>query len=193
MYAPSEPRFYLGEGEFTRFDDYIKYAASEITGEDVIEEIHKFVKSIPQPKLKRKKMDYLWRTRTAGQIIQDDFSTGCTDDSLVFLTLARIKGIPSAYVETIEENFLKNPLGNISGHIFVDVYQSGKWIPYNPRHGKTIKDREVYLFLPEKRNRRYLELARGLDFSQLYTNAHHIPVELKSKRQIRELVKSLYS
>ncbi len=98
------PKFYLGEGEFTRAGEISRDIARQIKGRYLVEGIDEFVRS-----LRYEKREDLWRERTAEQIIDDYFLTGCTDAGLVFVTLARIKGIPAAYVETVivvQENIL---------------------------------------------------------------------------------------
>ena len=168
-----DPLFYLGEGRFTKRDKYcmevanrikenLRYLPEDMKFDYILESINKFVKSL-------KKGEGPWRGRTAGEIIKEGYVTGCTDRGLVFVTLARIKGFPAAYVETIEENSLrkviKKPTGPIEGHVFVEVYKDGVWIPYNPGYGRTEKDGKVFLWLPEVPERKFIKIATGLDFS----------------------------
>src|SRR3989338_3496155 len=183
-----EANFYLNDGRFTgRGYANLNDIASRITGETLIDNIDELVKSLPF-----KKDSEVWRKRTASQIIEDRFVTGCTDSALVFVTLARIKGIPAAYVESIEEHFLQNPeIGDIQGHIFVDVYSERGLVSYNPGHGITDKQRKIYLWSPKDPDRRYTEIARGLDFSQLYVNDELGQIELITEKQIRNLINKL--
>ncbi len=58
---------------------------------------------------------------------------------LVFVTLARASGVSAKYVETIDEEWLKNGEGNnISGHQYTQIYdeESNTWIWVNPSEGK---------------------------------------------------------
>ena len=198
-----DPLFYLGEGNFTKRDKYCMNVAGQIKEtlhyipEDtnefdyMLESINEFVKSL-------RKGDGPWRKRTAGQIIEDGYITGCTDCGLVFVTLARIKGFPTAYVETIEENSLrkiiKEQTGPIEGHVFAMCYDKRRhvWIPYNPGYGQTKKDGKLFLWLPEVPERKFIEIARGLDFSHLYTEGSTQPIELTTTRQMKALISKLY-
>jgi len=175
-----QPSFYLGEGKFTQKGPISRDIASQITGKYPIDGIDEFVKSLPYAERKN-----LFRKRDSDQIIKDGFVRGCTDSGLVFITLARIKGFPAAYVETLEEGFLQEPTRNtVEGHIFADVYSDSAWIPYNPGHGRTEKEGKIYLF---KNRRKYVEMARGLDFSELFVGGESKPIELATVDQIRQL------
>jgi hypothetical protein len=182
--------FYLGEGEFTKQTDYLRDVASQIREKYVIEEISDFVKSIPI----REERDWLWaksfRQRTANEIAKSKISTGCTDDALVFITLLRIRDYPTAYVETVEKEFLKKPKKDcINGHIFADIYQNNLWVPYNPRCGKTVKNGRLYLFRSDEEEKPYIEVARGLDFSQLYADeTSDAKIELRTIEQFFRFV-----
>lgn len=183
-----KPEFYLSEGVFTKKDDTIERIATRINEGCVVEEIDEILKPLPR----NEERSDLRRQRSAGQIIRDGFLTGCTDACLVFVTLARAKGMPAAYVETIEENFLKNPInGIIQGHVFSDVYRNGTWISYNPGNGRTTREGKTYFWLVDKPERRYVEVARGLDFSQLYLDDTNDQIELRTNKQIRELLSRL--
>ncbi len=177
---------YLAEGRFTIMDDSCRRAASQIKGRYPIEGIHEFVRSLPmenRPDLRRK--------RTAGKIIEDGFLTGCTDAGLVFVTLSRIKGIPTVYVETVKEEFFLNPVGTVLGHVFADTYENGVVAAHNPGHGRTEKVGERYFWICGQSLPVYVEIGRGLDFSQLYTKGRKEPLELISTEQIRALIREL--
>jgi hypothetical protein len=179
------PDFYLGEGEFTTQGDAVRYASSQIKGKYIPEGVNEFVKHLAfRPEEKNK----LFRKRTSDDIIKDGFVTGCTDSALVFCALLRIKRVPAAYVETLGENFLENEIPVINGHVFSDFYKGGIWIPFNPRNGRTIKLDKTYLFLPNSKDRRYIEKGRGLDFSELYLEDFPQPFRATTIKEILYLL-----
>lgn len=76
----------------------------------------------------------VFRKRTAEQIIKDKYYSGCTDYALVFVALARSKGIPTKYVEAIKKSWLKDGDENhIEGHIFAECLIGDKWIQVDPQ------------------------------------------------------------
>jgi len=143
-----------------------------------------------------------WRTRNSDQILNDCYiNGGCTDSALTFIGEAKSRGIEATYVETVNEKYFKNPilkifpfliyLTNIEGHIFVDISVDGKVIPYNPLNGFTKKEGKVYLWTSETPKRKYIEIARGSDFSHLYTEDSDTRIELKTTNQIRKLINEI--
>ena len=77
-----------------------------------------------------------FRERNTQQIIDDNYSSGCTDTALVFITLCRAKGIPTKYVETLKKRWLEDPNAKkIEGHVFAECYIRGKWYQIDPEMG----------------------------------------------------------
>ena len=84
--------------------------------------------------------------RTAHQIIFDGFNRDpsdkeldeCSDHALVFIALARSKGIPAKYIQTIDQDWLESQLpkgwdGSLRGHAFAEVYINNRWYVVNPQ------------------------------------------------------------
>lgn len=120
-----------------------------------------------------------FRKRTASEILKSGYVTGCTDTALAFLVLARELGIPARYVETFDENWLQEANANgVQGHIFADILINGNWRVYEPKKG----------FTPDNTysmsGRKYAEVGKGLDFSQVYIKENGIyrpmPTRLQS-------------
>ena len=120
---------YLKSGEQTIVTQNIEKIALSITStsksfDDKIKAICSFVKSLQTNK--ENKTD-IFRKRTADEIISSKYVTGCTDEALVFITIARAMNIPAKYIETIDLDFLnKNETGNYKGHIYSGVYKGGE-------------------------------------------------------------------
>lgn len=126
---------FLKEGNQTKITENISKIASEFTGESfdlipqILKWIHKNLKSNSDEKIKEK----VFRKRTAVQIIEDGFTTGCTDVALVFIVLARAKGIPTKYVEAIRNKWMEiGDEDSIDGHVFAEVFLNGEWHIIDP-------------------------------------------------------------
>ncbi len=122
-YSPEVQR-YLQSGEQTIITSRIREAASSFNGsfEEKIEGIFQYIKNLRMDQTNKRE---IFRKRTADQIIEDGFITGCTDEGLAFIALARAAGIPAKYIETIQTKGLEN-FENNDGHIFVGVYDKAK-------------------------------------------------------------------
>lgn len=155
---------FLGEGEYTKKDEKISKIARELkkSNKNYLMAISNYVSG-----LEYKPNNFLginlFRGRSASTILKSRFVTGCTDNALAFIVLARELGIPTKYVETISEEWLqKNNSEKIQGHVFAEVFFDGIWRKYEPEKG----------FTPHKdyiiNEKRYIEIGNGLDFSEVY-------------------------
>lgn len=84
-------------------------------------------------------------SRTAKEIWESGFTTGCTDMGLVFATMARQLGYPTTLLHTAEENWIKRlQAGEDSkmhyGHTFCEVFFNDKWILVDPTAKKILYD-----------------------------------------------------
>lgn len=158
---------FLEEGKFTGIDDYVKEVAQKvITSEQpstALKEISEFVTSLKS----REHTEGDFRKRTASEILRSGYSTGCSDTALAFIVLARYAGIPTRYVETVQEDWIdgKTAFYPIEGHVFVDVLVEGRWLAYEPISGFTPEGK--YL-LKRNNSKVYAEVGKGLDFSEVY-------------------------
>ncbi|MEM3841467.1 MAG: transglutaminase-like domain-containing protein [Candidatus Micrarchaeaceae archaeon] len=158
---------FLEEGKFTMIDDKVREIASKMLSADIKSElgaISKFVSSLDYKP--SSKIDF--RHRTGSQVLASGYSTGCTDDAIAFIVIARSLGIPARYVETLEEDWVsgKDRSDVIQGHIFVDLFIKGKWVAYDPRTGFTKSNK--YILATRNGEMAYKEIGKGLDFSEVY-------------------------
>jgi hypothetical protein len=122
---------YLKSGNQTEITKQIEKLASGLEGgfEEKINQIFDIVKILPY---KTENKDGVFRKRTAGQIIIDGYVTGCTDEALVFIALARAAKIPAKYIETIDNEWLRTGGSSVGGHIYAGVFYDNKWRTANP-------------------------------------------------------------
>ena len=182
-----DPGFYLGEGELTGYKNQsIQKAASKIKG-DYLSGIDEYIRSLV--KVETDSRYLMSGERSAEKIVEDGFTLGFSDPCHVFLALSRAKGIPAACVETIEirkgECKIMRP--------FVDVYMGMDWRPRNPGYGKVPKEGELYILestaLPNMSKRKFVEIARGLDLSELL-GINGEKISLRSKSDFDKLFES---
>lgn len=119
---------YLKEGKQTRITPKILEIVNsdefeKENFEDKIKAIFSFIKKL---KYNKEEKDKIFRKRSADEIISSGFVTGCTDEALVFITLARAMKIPAKYIETIDLKFLdKKEESEYGGHVYSGVFKEG--------------------------------------------------------------------
>jgi len=157
---------YLKEGQQSRKTAKITQIANSITSTDQMQIVNSIMSWLRSNLPSCGSLDGV-RALTAEQIINSGCARGCTDYALVFVTLARAKGISASYTDTIETNYLNKIKsdGNISGmfygHAFSDVYVNGQWITVNPTSGNVLQPGNY--INGESGNEPYTVFARGLD------------------------------
>lgn len=146
---------FLKEGKQAAITPKIKEAAVSINGEGLTF-VANVLEWMDEHLQKRKYTQKLFRKRTADEIIKSGFSTGCTDDALVFIALTRAGGIPAKYVEAIETKWLEKDGERITGHVFAEIFVNNKWYLVDPA-GREISVKPV----PDRNQ--YVVFAKGLD------------------------------
>jgi len=149
-------RNFLKEGDQTKITPEVVKIASSISGEnlDFIFNALAWVKENISWEPNRSDKMKLFRKRTADEIIKSGFATGCTDMALAFVLLARAKGIPTKYVETVGKKWLETKSRRVVGHVFAECFVNGKWVKIDPTKGAIYADRAY---------RNFIVLAEGLD------------------------------
>ncbi|KUK76986.1 MAG: Uncharacterized protein XD93_0607 [candidate division WS6 bacterium 34_10] len=124
---------YLNSGPQTHITEGIQKIVSGIEGTNL--EKTKKILDLGSSLVERKGFDReVFRKRTASEILKDGFITGCTDAALLFVALARATNIPAKYVETIDEQWLKEGGDLIRGHVYSQIFDdiTNKWIWVDP-------------------------------------------------------------
>lgn len=122
---------FLESGKQTTVTPEIQTILSEVEGSDPekIASIFEILKTLRRQTENKKEV---FRKRTADQILKDGYITGCTDEALVFIALARASGIPAKYVETLNLEWLRKGGRPIDGHVYASVYSDGEWHIVDP-------------------------------------------------------------
>lgn len=117
-------------------------------------------------------------SRSAQEIFESKFATGCTDFAYVFASLARQMGIPTTILQTAQKewtNKLINNIGNTKrhyGHTFCECFLKDKWVLVDPT--RSLIDWEYADFLTFKleiewkvgESRTFLPYFRGADLGK---------------------------
>ena len=113
------------------------------------EKVHHIMQYLRTLRYETDTKDEMFRKRTASQIIADGYVTGCTDDALVFIALARAAGIPTLYVETLDVQWMKEGGRPINGHVYAQVKYDDEWRTVDPsarnEHADIEKDGRVIM------------------------------------------------
>jgi len=127
----------------------------------------------------------------------------CTEHGNVVRALLVAKGIPTIWVETIDEEWIagKYPKGYYSGHIFLEVYVDGGWRVLNTTAHP--RDRETFLLPIEdgykcsgqigkvRKIHEYRTVARGLDSRAMWSEDRKF-ICLNNKDEWHEFVDVLF-
>ena len=132
---------FLKNGLQTKITRKIKQISDDIEGNELryVKEVIMWLhNNLPFRKDKVLKQE-LFRRRTADQIITDGFVTGCTDITLVFISLVRAKGIPAKYVEAVSERWIKTGNKKLKGHVFAECLINDRWVKVDPTNKSILK------------------------------------------------------
>jgi hypothetical protein len=129
---------YLLEGPQTKITENIKNVSNSIHGDDneYIQQSFNWIRQNLKQEENKEVKQSVFRKRTADQIIMDQFSTGCSDDAIVFIAFMRAKGIPTKYIETVRKDS-----DGTDGHVFAECYLDGNWKRIDP--AKRESQREI--------------------------------------------------
>lgn len=119
--------------------------------------------------------------RTAQEIWDSGFASGCTDWAIIFATLARQIGIPTTFLHTAELNWMKNLQNKAKqsihiGHSFCECFYDGRWVLVDPTFRKIELEYDInriqlsYLISNSKV---YIPYYRGLDLGKKQTIREH--------------------
>ena len=140
--------------------------------------IHKNIKSTTDKDQKRK---YKFQ-RTAKEIWESGFATGCTDYAILFATFARQVGIPTTFLHTAEYGWIqKLKKGEESsrihkGHSFCECFYNGEWVLVDPtcRQFEFPYDAEkIHLSYQVGESNIFIPYFRGLDLGKRQTIEQH--------------------
>ena len=148
-YEPSLQSKFLTHGTQTKPNLKIELMASKIQDENAMITILRILYCL-NTQLNYQNENAVKFSRTAAEIVNSGFYTGCSDFALVFETMARCKRIPTIHVQTAEKRFIerlqKGDNVNIVGHHFCECYINGKWILVDPINSKILEQYDTMDF-----------------------------------------------
>jgi transglutaminase-like putative cysteine protease len=132
---------FLKEGNQTKITPKIREISNSIEGNDInfifilLDWVHNNIAYKGGKLPKGIEFNQIFRQRTGIQIIEDGYSSGCSDYVLAFIPLARAKGIPTKYVECINKDYFSGDLQKVAGHVFAECFVKDRWITIDPTAG----------------------------------------------------------
>ena len=158
------PEDYLQSGKYTEIGPHVRELAESLPDERFIDSAVYYIGC----KLRKEEGKHEFRAFTADELIRKHRRNSCSEAALVFIALARAKGIPARYIETVRTDLLSMPGRQdvLEGHIFVELYIDGNWVAYDPVVGKVDVRNDEYR-IPFGDKEWYTRIAHGLDFSKL--------------------------
>ena len=152
---------FLEEGSYTQRTKLVRKIADGIrkSPERPLKQISVLVSSL---KFDETTKPAEFRKRTASEVLESGYVTGCSDVGIAFLVLAREFGIPAKYIETLSKDFIEHPSKCVEGHVFAEIFWDGKWRPHEPKRGFNKENKFIL------NGRIYVEVGAGLDFSGVY-------------------------
>lgn len=139
--------------------------------------IHHCIKSTSDMDIKHK----FKFQRTAKEIWESGFCTGCTDWATLFITFTRQIGIPTTMLHTAEKEWVeklqkgeKQPVN--FGHSFCECYYKNKWVLVDPTFRKLIPNYDsgkIILDYNVAGKNVFIPYFRGLDLEKKQTVKEH--------------------
>lgn len=125
---------YLEEGDQTQITPQISQIAKDLDHGQSLDTVFEILRWIQTDlKFETEGKKEIFRTRTADQIISDGFYSGCTDATLVFVSLVRTCQIPAKYVEMLSKDWLEcEDQDTFSGHVVSEAKIGEHWYFVDP-------------------------------------------------------------
>lgn len=135
---------FLEQGELTKFTDKVKQVADILKGEglDYLFSVSEFIRDSLPSRLREISSEELLNKhckRTADEIISEGWSLDCGDDAIVFVTLARLKGIPTKYIDCVEMKSFHLKPEDPDGHVFCTCEINNHSYMVDPRSGLNVR------------------------------------------------------
>lgn len=119
--------------------------------------------------------------RTAKEIWESGFASGCTDYAIIFSTLARQIGIPTTCLHTAEYNWIRKLQNNENhaihiGHSFCECFYDQKWILVDPSFRKIefkYDSKKITLSYDVLNTNIFIPYYRGLDLGKKQSISEH--------------------
>ena len=163
--------------------------------EEILDEISLEVRSFDMSRgnyeHRRKKI-----TRSMDEILSSKQSENCHEDGLLYNHFAGKQKIPTIYVETIKRDWLRESgskiPATIEGHVFIDALIGKKFVPVDPRYGRTEIVDNCFIMNPKGKRIEYEVLGIGTDYSRIHLkNGSELEIDTVSIQTIKDIRKAI--
>lgn len=188
--TPKTPDHFLHEGKLTKLTDALRDKSKELQGNTPQETILRVIEFIQRKinfqnleKEDHEQWKRVFRSRSAQEILESMTTYGCSDTTIVFVTLLRSAGIPATFVTG--KRLDPNGGYRSGGHAWSRVWMDDKWQEVDPSGSGMGFDHEKASHGP------YAILSESLDPSDSAMNSYEawIEVEKAWKKKITNKLK----
>lgn len=176
-----DKNLYLSHGHLTNPTTYLKNVAGQVEGQGVLqlESIFKITNSALKLFAQNyfsvdefeKKLFMEHMRRPAEEIIKSGYHYGCDEYGVVFATIARIKNIPTKYIQCVDlvSYTKRKSFDDVNGHVFLECFIDGRNYLINSTKGtlieiKTESDKKAtYVVNRPDKKKYFIESYAGID------------------------------
>lgn len=146
-----------------------------------IESLYYWIAKNMNKKASQEEKQHVKFQRTAKEVWESGFCSGCTDWAILFATFARQIGIPTTFLHTAQKQWVKNLQDGKNelihkGHSFCECFYNGKWILVDPTFKKIeieydLNNLNLSYEIVDSGN--FIPYFRGLDLGKKQTMKEH--------------------
>jgi len=178
----------LKEGPLTIITPQIKKLSKSLQ-EEGIDSLFGFTRLIETSLKKRKPswklLEKYHQKRSADKLIKDGWGISCSDAAILFCALARAKGVPTEYVQTVNIRSYLNKPKSPNGHTFCICYLNGRKYIVDPVRGFIWKLEGNFKYISLGQENKYVRAFSGLDNAACgITNHNELILALQNTAKI---------
>lgn len=180
-------QYFLNEGHLTTSTPSIKEIANKVEGTDIelLQNIFDVVNSIlilsaNEVFSKEEFKERIYKEhlqRTVDEVVRSGYNYGCDEYGILFCTIARLKGIPTKYIQCAEVVSFATKKG-INGHVYLECFlKNGNYLVDSTK-GTIVKlnseedKQQLYFVDTPERKRIMVESYSGLDSWEAGIKSH---------------------
>ncbi len=133
------PARYVEQGPATQIVEGLGEAVSQARGWYVAKTSRmsapEFIDRVIHQHMKMQRDPSMVLVRSASQVWKSGFASGCHDMALLAAAFLRFNGLPTVFVETVHDSYLRGE--SFHGHVFLEVrLANGDWMLYDPTNSR---------------------------------------------------------